>query len=76
MLTFCLLFLSLTETGLLTSPIITVNWCISPVSFNCFCYMLFEALLIDARTFTLDAVTLLGLSKELTLLILHNAPKQ
>ena len=75
MLAFCLLFLSLTETGLLTSPIITVNWCISPVSFICFCYMLFEALLTNACTFILDELTLLGLSEELTLLILHNAPK-
>ena len=52
-LTFCLLILPLTETGVLTSSTITVNWCIFPFSFVCFGFMLFEALLLDAYTFSI-----------------------
>ena len=43
---------------------------LSPFSFIYFCFMLFEALLLDACTFKL-----LCLFEELTLLILYNVPQ-
>ena len=49
-LTFCLLVPPPTETGVLTSPTITVNCCISP-STLCVLFHAFEVLLLDACTF-------------------------
>ena len=68
-LIFCLLVLPITKTGVLTSQTITVNLCISPFSFICFCFKVFEALL-HAH------LALLHLLEELTLLLLYTVPQK